>query len=130
MKYLNVEYPSWSSQNSQKLQNNASSHYPTTIFALCIYFLQYETPLFRIHVFRTRRPIYTSWLQHFNFKLGAVRHEKKRGLAFHTGTSCLKHTFSVTSDFRQSCSTRRTFKTSNGPTSDSSKVLACYANKP
>ena len=55
MKYLNVKYRSWSCQDSQKLQNNASSHYQTTIFALCIYFLQYETPLFRIHVFRTRR---------------------------------------------------------------------------
>ena len=45
MKYLNVKYRSWSYQDSQKLQNNASSHYPTTIFALCIYFLQYEHPL-------------------------------------------------------------------------------------
>ena len=68
---VNVKYRSWSCQDSQKLQNNASSHYPTTIFALCIYFLQYETPLFRIHVFRTRRHIHTpssSWLQNSNFK--------------------------------------------------------------
>ena len=74
------------------LQNNASSHYPITIFALCIYFLQYETPLFRIHVLRTRRLVHTpslSWLQNFNFKLGALRREKRRGLAFYTGTSCL-----------------------------------------
>ena len=46
----------------------------------------------------------------------------------------LKVYFSVTSDFRQRSSTRRTFKTSNGPTSASSKVKttlgACYANKP
>ena len=37
-------------------------------------------------------------------------------------TVCLKYTFSVTSDFRQSSSIRRTFKTSNGPTSALSKV--------
>ena len=48
-----LQYRSWSFQDSQKLQNNASSHYTTTILELCIYFLQYETPLFRIHVFRT-----------------------------------------------------------------------------
>ena len=30
-----------------------------------------------------------SWLQNLNFKLGALRHEKRRGLAFYTGTSCL-----------------------------------------
>ena len=56
-----------------------------------IYFLKYETPLFRIHVFRTRNLIHTSWLQKLNFKLGALRHEKRRGLAFYTGTSCLKN---------------------------------------
>ena len=49
MKYLNVKYRSWSCQDGQKLRNNASSHYPTTILALCIYFLQYETPLFKAH---------------------------------------------------------------------------------
>ena len=69
------------------LQNNASSHYPTTIFALCIYFLQYETQHFRINVFRTRKLIHTPSL---NFKFGALRREKRRGLAFYTGTSCLK----------------------------------------
>ena len=95
MKCLNAKYRSWSCQDSQQLQNNASSHYPTTIFALCIYFLQYETPLFRIHVFRTRRPIHTSWLQNLNFKIGALRHEKRRGLAFYTRTSCLRILFSV-----------------------------------
>ena len=89
---VNVKYWSWRCQDSQKLQNNASSHYPTTIFALCIYFLQYETPLFRIHVFRTRRLIHTpslSWLQNLNFKFGALRREKRRGLVFYTRTSCL-----------------------------------------
>ena len=85
MKYVNVKYRRWSCQDSQKLQNNASSHYPTTIFTLCIYFLQYETPLFRIHVFKTRRLKHTLWLQNLNFKLGALRHEKRRGLAL---TSC------------------------------------------
>ena len=48
--------------------------------------------------------------------------------------SALRKHFSVTSDFRQSSSTRRTFKTSNGPTSASSKgdttLRVCYANKP
>ena len=76
---LNVKYRSWSCQNSQKLQNNASSHYPTTIFALCIYFLQYENPTFRIHVFRTRRLIHTpslSWLQNLNFKFEAWKEER------------------------------------------------------
>ena len=89
---VNVKCRSWSCQDSQKLQNNASSHYPTTISALCIHFLQYETPLFRIHVFRTRRLIHTpssSWLQNLNFKFGALRREKRRGLAFYTRTSCL-----------------------------------------
>ena len=89
---VNVKYRSCCCQDSQKLQNNASSHYPTTIFALCIYFLQYETPHFRIHVFRTRRLIHTpslSWLQNLNFKFGALRREKRRGLAFYTRTSCL-----------------------------------------
>ena len=88
---VNVKYRSWSWQDSEKLQNNASSHYATTIFTLCIYFLQYETPLFRIHVFRTRRLIHTpslSWLQNLNFKLGALGREKRRGLAFYTRTSC------------------------------------------
>ena len=90
---VNVKYRSWSCQDCQKLWNNASSHYPTTIFALCIYFLHYETPLFRIHVFRTRRLIHTpslSWLQNLNFKFGASRREKRRGLAFYTRTSCLR----------------------------------------
>ena len=86
------KYRSWSCQDCQKLQNNTSSHYPATIFALCIYFLQYETPLFRIYAFRTRRLIHTSWLQNLNFKLGALRQKKRRGLAFYTGTSCLKLT--------------------------------------
>ena len=57
-----------------------------------IYFLQYETPLFKIHVFRTRRLIHTqslSWLQNLNFKFGDLRREKRRGLAFYTRTSCL-----------------------------------------
>ena len=83
----------WSCQNSQKLQNVVkSSHYPTTTFALCIYFLQDETPLFRIHEFRTRRLIHTpslSWLQSLNFEFVALRREKRRGLAFYAGTSCL-----------------------------------------
>ena len=51
---VNVEYRSWSCQDSQKLQNNASSHYPTTTFALWIYFSQNETSLSRIHLFRTK----------------------------------------------------------------------------
>ena len=72
-----------------------SSHYQTAIFALCIYFLQYETPLFRIHVFRARRLIHTSWLQNLNFKLGALRHEKRRVLAFYTRTLCLSRTGST-----------------------------------
>ena len=55
MQVNDVKYRSCSCRDSQKLQNNASSHYPTTIFALCIYFLQYQAPLHRIHVFRTRR---------------------------------------------------------------------------
>ena len=82
---VNVKYRSWSRQDSQKLQNNASSHYPSTIFALCIYFLQYETPLFRIHVFTTKRLIHTpnlSWLQNLNFKLGALTREKRRSWPF------------------------------------------------
>ena len=82
---VNVKYRSWSCQDSQKLQNNASSHYPSTIFALCIYFLQYETPLFRIHVFTTKRLIHTpnlSWLQKLNFKLGALTREKRRSWPF------------------------------------------------
>ena len=90
---MTLEYRSWGCQDSQKLQNNASSHYPATIFALCIYFLQYETPLFRIRVFRTTRLIHTpslSWLQNLNFKFGALRHERRRILAFYTRTSCLK----------------------------------------
>ena len=90
MKYLNVKYRSWSCQDNQKLQNNASSRYPATIFAH--YFLQFETPLFRIHVFRTIRLIHMptlSWLQNLTFKLGALRREKRRGSAFYTGTCCL-----------------------------------------
>ena len=89
---LNVKYRSWSCQDGQKLQSNASSHYPTTIFAQCIYFLQNETPLFKIHVFRARRLIHTpslSWLQSLNFKFGSLRREKRRRLAFYTRTSCL-----------------------------------------
>ena len=81
-------------QNSQKLQNNASSHYPTTIFALCFFFLQHETPLFRTHVFRTRRLIQTpslSWLQNLIFKLGALSREKRRDWAIYSGTSCLDY---------------------------------------
>ena len=90
---LNVKYRSWSCQGSQKLQNNASSHYPTTIFALCIYFLQYETPLFRVHVFGMRRLIHTSslsWSQNLNFRLGDLRCGKRRGLAFYARISCLR----------------------------------------
>ena len=90
MKYLNVKYRSWSCQDSPNLQNNASSRYPASIFAH--YFLQFETPLFRIHIFRTIRLIHRpnlSWLQNLNFKLGALRREKRRGLAFYTGTCCL-----------------------------------------
>ena len=90
---VNVKYRSWNCQDSQKLQNNASSHYPTNIFALRIYFSQNVTPLFRIHVFRTRKPIRTPslpWLQNLNFKFGTLRREKKRGLAFYTRTSCLR----------------------------------------
>ena len=30
-----------------------------------------------------------SWLQNLNFKFGALRHEKRRSLAFYTGTWCL-----------------------------------------
>ena len=45
---------SWSCQDSQKLQNNASSHYPTTIFALCIYFLQYRISRSISRVFETQ----------------------------------------------------------------------------
>ena len=80
---LNVKYRSWSCQDGQKLQSNASSHYPTTIFAQCIYFLQNETPLFKIHVFRARRLIHTpslSWLQSLNFKFGSLRREKRKAL--------------------------------------------------
>ena len=33
------------------------------------------------------------WLQNFNFKFGASRCEKRRGLAFYTGTSCLTCVF-------------------------------------
>ena len=33
------------------------------------------------------RLMHTSWLQNLNFKLGALRQEKRRGLAFYTGTS-------------------------------------------
>ena len=43
---------------------------------LCIYSLQYETPLFSIHVFRTRRLVHassSSWLQNLNFKFGALK---------------------------------------------------------
>ena len=32
-------------------------------------------------------------LQNLNFKLGALRHEKRRGLAFYTGTSCFNNEF-------------------------------------
>ena len=58
-----------------------------------------------------------------------------RARACATPRKCLlKYTFSVTSNLRQSSTTRRTFKTSNGPTSASSKVEttlgACYAIKP
>ena len=60
--------------------------------------------------------------------------QRKYTLIIAIATVCLKYTFSVTSDFGQSVSTWRTFKTSNGPTSVSSKVEtkfgACYANKP
>ena len=31
--------------------------------------------------------MHTSWLQNLNFKFGALRQEKRRGLAFYTGTS-------------------------------------------
>ena len=58
-------------------------------FHYVLTFLQYKTPPFRIHVFRTRRLIHTSWLQNLNFKFGALRHEKGRGLAFYAGASCL-----------------------------------------
>ena len=49
---------------------------------------------FRIHVFRTTRPIHApslTWLQNLNLKFGALRHGKTRGLAFYTitRTSCL-----------------------------------------
>ena len=103
MKYLNVKYRSSSCQDSQKLQNDASNHYPATIFALCIYFLQYETPFFRIYAFRTRRLIHISWFQNLNLKLGALRQEKKRGLAFYTGTSCLVYDFSGLAVIRGWC---------------------------
>ena len=92
---VNIKYRGWSCQDSQKLQNNASSHYSTTVFVLCIYFLQYETPLFGIHLFRTRRLIHTPslpWLHNLNFKLGALRHKKRSGLAFYTRTLCLRET--------------------------------------
>ena len=52
-----------------------------------------KPPHFRIHVFRTRRLIHTpslSWLQNLNFKFGALRRQKRRGLAFYTRTSCLR----------------------------------------
>ena len=93
MKYVNIKYRSWSCRDSQKVTKQCyqsfPNHYP---FALCNYFCQYETPLFRIHVFRMRRLSHTpnlSWLQNLNFKFGALRHGKRRGLAFYTGTSCL-----------------------------------------
>ena len=50
--------------------------------------LHYEFISYNMKPHRTRRSIHTSWLQSLNFKLGALRHEK-RGLAFYTGTSCL-----------------------------------------
>ena len=46
-------------------------HLPAYAPVLCIYSLQYETPLFSIHVFRMRRLVHTSsssWLQNLNFK--------------------------------------------------------------
>ena len=44
-------------------------------------------------MFKTRRPIYTpscTWLQNLHLKFGALRHERKMGLVFDTGTSCLR----------------------------------------
>ena len=95
MKYVKVKYRSWSCRDSQKLQNNASSHYPTTIRLHYVFSSDNMKPhSFRIHVYRTRRLIHTpslSWLQNLNFKFGALKHDKRRGLAFYTGTSCLKY---------------------------------------
>ena len=39
---------------------------------------------------RADSSIHTSWLQNFHLKLRVLRREKRRGLAFYTGTSCLK----------------------------------------
>ena len=54
------------------------------MFALGIYFLQYETPPFRIHVFRTRRLIHTpslSWFQNLNCKIRSFEARKEEGLS-------------------------------------------------
>ena len=48
-----------------------------------IYFLQYETTLFNIHVFRTKRLIHMpslTWLQNLNFKFGAFEASREEGL--------------------------------------------------
>ena len=58
MKYVTVKYRSWGSQDSQKLQNNVSSHYPAPIFALCIYFYNMK-PHSLEFVYLERQDLYT-----------------------------------------------------------------------
>ena len=64
------------------------------------------------------------WILRDLTQLGPGSHlaERKYIFIIAVATVCLKHTLSVTSDFRQSASTWRTFKTSNVPMSASSKV--------
>ena len=84
---VNVKYHIWSCQDSQNLQNNASSHLPNHYLCTMYLFLQYETPLFRIYLFRMRRLIHTPSMS--CFKIKSFEAWKERGLAFYTGTSCL-----------------------------------------
>ena len=54
--------------------------------------LSYKTPLavtfynLGVQFDKTQTHAELSWLQNLNFKFGALRHEKRRGLVFYTGT--------------------------------------------
>ena len=87
-KYLNTKYRSRSCQDGLKLRNTVSSHNTTTCTILVVsthFFLQNNTTLLKIWVFRTRRFIHMqSWscLQNINFKFGALRCEKWKGFSY------------------------------------------------
>ena len=93
MKYLNVNYRRRSCQDSQQLQNDTavitqplSLHYVFIFYNMkpysleCMYLKQKDS----LHTHAKFVVV-----AKFEFELGALWHEKRRGLAFYTGTSCL-----------------------------------------